>query len=158
MKRGIIAVLAAVVVLAAVLIYADSGPRDGPQVLFKARLADPSLYQDGLFSDQNHMEQGSYELRFVPSGDSPRILDITILDGDEVLFSERFELEGTEQGTESARYFTWDYLGEKQLDLTEDREVTIWIDPNGNTLGSVTVMIVRPYSDTTKFVQGVSNP
>lgn len=112
---------------------------DDSKAAFHARLADPAVYENGVFADQVTLKPGDYEFGFVPNGDSPRILSIVMLEEGRVFFSEDFELEGTEQGTETASYFTWDYQGRKQLSLSEETVATVQIDPHGNTLGPVTV-------------------
>ena len=59
--------------------------------IFHVRLADPKLYEDGIFSDTFTIENGTYKFRFVSSGDSPKVLTVT-LKGDSFSFSEDFKL------------------------------------------------------------------
>ena len=54
-------------------------------------------------------------------------------------FDEDFELKGTliEDGISS--YYTWEYLGQKRINVDNSQEVKILIDPNGNYDGPVSV-------------------
>ena len=56
-----------------------------------------------------------------------------------VSFDEDFELQGTliEDGISS--YYTWEYLGQKRINVDNSQEVKILIDPNGNYDGPVSV-------------------
>ena len=54
---------------------------------FHVTLADPKLYEDGIYSSKFVFEKGDYIFRFVPNGDSPQDLTI-LLEGDNFLFSE----------------------------------------------------------------------
>jgi len=138
---GIAVVLAMAVTVIA--IATDDSPRVNADRVFHARLADPTLYEDGIYTDKVELAAGSYEFRFVPNGDSPRVLSIFVSENDTILFTDDFRLEGTPQGSESATYYTWDYLGQKQLSLAENRSATFTIDPHGDTLGPVTVQLIR---------------
>lgn len=142
MRRGAVAGAAVACVIAGMVIYAWSAPPDREPPILHARLASPDVYEDGLFHAQISVERGSYEFSFVPSGDSPRTLDILVSDGGTAIFSESFRLKSTEQGTESARYYTWDYTGQNRLDISEDYDsLQVRIDPRGDTLGPVTVFL-----------------
>ena len=56
-----------------------------------------------------------------------------------VSFDEDFELKGTliEDGISS--YYTWEYIGQKKINVDNSQEVKIHIDPNGNYDGPVSV-------------------
>ena len=112
---------------------------DGP--IFHITLANPELYQNGVFSDTFMTEEGDYYFRFVPNGDSPRNLTIS-LKGDNYEFSENFELKGTLHETGISEYYTWDYEGQKIFQINA-KEVEILINPNGNVKGSVSVDIIK---------------
>jgi hypothetical protein len=58
-------------------------------------------------------------------------------------FSEDFELVGTPHQTGISEYFTWDYDGEKKISISEIQEISIKINPNGETMGSVSVDILE---------------
>ena len=105
---------------------------------FHVTLADPTLYENGVYEELFNIEEGTYEFGFVPNGDSPKKLTI-MLSGFSISFSEDFELKGTliEDGISS--YYTWEYLGEKRINVSLPQEVKILIDPNGNYNGPVSV-------------------
>ena len=42
-----------------------------------------------------------------------------------------------------SEYFTWDYDGQKKIINSETQKVSITINPNGQTLGSVSVDILE---------------
>ena len=109
---------------------------------FHVTLADPKLYQDGVYSSNFVFEKGDYMFRFVPNGDSPKDLTI-LLQGNNFLFSENFKLNGTLHETGISEYYTWDYDGEKLIKISEQEEISIRINPNGNEKGSVSVYIDR---------------
>ena len=109
---------------------------------FHITLADPDLYKDGIFTDSFDIQKGNYEFRFVSSGDSPDLLTIT-LDGSSFSFYEDFLLERTPHKTEFSVYYTWDYLGGKEVTIEENQKLTILINPNGNLLGPVSIDIMK---------------
>ncbi|HET8720360.1 MAG TPA: hypothetical protein VFM64_05150 [Candidatus Nitrosotenuis sp.] len=133
-------VVAIITVLAAmILLPSEKGPN---REVFHARLADPKMYVDGVFSDTLSIKKGTYQFRFVPNGDSPETLSIT-LNGEKFHFSEDFKLEGTPHNTGISEYYTWEYLGQNSIELIEDQELQIQIDPHGNTLGPVSVYLIE---------------
>lgn len=138
-KLSIVVIVAVVIVL--FVINTDSN--SSSDIIFQARLADPSVYENGVFIDAFDIKKGNYTFRFTPNGDSPQILSIQILDNNTILFSEDFKLKGTPQGEEFARYYTWDYQGKKELDIDEEKRLYIKIDPHKNILGPVTVELIK---------------
>ena len=88
------------------------------------------------------LEKGEYFFKFVPNGSSPEVLSIT-LNGETINFSENFQLVGTPHQTGISEYFTWEYNGQKNILNPEMQEISITIDPNGETLGSVSVYILE---------------
>ena len=58
-------------------------------------------------------------------------------------YSEDFELVGTSHQTGISEYFTWDYDGQKNIINLEMQKVSITINPNGETIGSVSVDILE---------------
>ena len=58
-------------------------------------------------------------------------------------FSEDFKRIGTPHQTGISEYYTWDYDGEKNFMISETQEISIIINPNGETLGSVSVDILE---------------
>jgi hypothetical protein len=143
MKKKTIAgaIIVALVTIFAVLVLMPS-EKSGRQEIYHVRLADPKLYTDGIFSDTFAIKKGVYQFRFVPNGDSPQILSIS-LKGTTFSFSEDFELEGTPHDTGISTYYTWEYLGQDVIEVSEDQELQIVIDPHGNTLGPVSVYLIE---------------
>lgn len=109
---------------------------------FHVTLADPELYINGKYTETFTIEKGEYFFRFVPNGSSPKILSIT-LNGNSFNFSEDFKRIGTPHQTGISEYYTWDYDGEKNIMISETQEISIIINPNGETLGSVSVDILE---------------
>ena len=117
----------------------SSEKKENPKI-FHVRLADPKLYNDGIFSDTFAITNGTYKFRFVPNGDSPKVLTVT-LKGDSFSFSEDFKLEGTLQ--EPGTYYTWKYLGQDKIQIPDEQNMQIVINPHGNTLGPVSVFLEK---------------
>lgn len=111
-------------------------------VVFHVTLADPDLYIGGVYSQTFEVNSGEYSFRFVPNGSSPEILSISLI-GEKIDFSEDFKLQGTSHETGISQYFTWEYIGQKEILISENQQVTIFINPNGNMMGSVSVDILQ---------------
>lgn len=109
--------------------------------IFHVTLADPKMYENNVFSDVFFVEPGEYSFRFVPNGDSPQILSIS-LQGKNFRYDENFRLNGTLHDTGISQYYTWDYDGQKRIEISQGEELRIQINPNGNVLGSVSVDIL----------------
>jgi len=123
--------------------FSDQSEPEPIDTVFKITLADPALYEyDRVFMDSIDVKKGNYQFRFVPNGDSPKILSIT-LQSNSFFFSEDFQLEGTLHETGISEYYTWDYLGEKEIQVPSDQILEIKIDPNGNLLGPVSVELLK---------------
>ena len=132
-----------VIVVAIVLVNLSSDETSKKNnILFHVTLANPNLYVDGVYTEIFYLEKGEYFFRFVPNGSSPEILSIT-LSGDTFDFSEDFKLVGIPHQTEISEYFTWKYDGQKNIVIPEMQEVSITINPNEKTLGSVSVDILE---------------
>jgi hypothetical protein len=110
--------------------------------VFHITLADPKQYDNGIYSSTFVIDKGEYNFRFVPNGDSPQNLTIS-LEGDDFGFSENFKLNGTLHETGISEYYTWDYDGQKSILILTQKEISIQINPNGNVKGSVSVDIIR---------------
>ena len=108
--------------------------------IFHIRLADPKLYHDGIFSNTFDIKNGTYKFRFVSSGDSPKVLTVS-LKGDLFSFSEDFKLNGTAQ--EPGTYYTWKYLGQDKIQIPDDQNMQITINPHGNIIGPVSVFLEK---------------
>ncbi|WP_420546416.1 hypothetical protein [Nitrosopumilus sp.] len=121
----------------------DSPKKGENSVVFHVTLADPSLYgDDGVYTEKINVSEGLYKFRFVPNGSSPEILSI-MLKGEKFDFHGNFVLENTLHETGISQYYTWNYEGEKEILVTIDQEILVTIDPNGNTMGSVSVDIIE---------------
>jgi hypothetical protein len=125
-----------------VINFSSENPNDKNDVVFHVTLADPDLYVDGIYSKTFEIDSGKYSFRFVPNGSSPEILSIS-LNGENLNFSEDFKLQSTSHETGISQYFTWEYLGQKEILILEKQQVTIFINPNGNVMGSVSVDILQ---------------
>ena len=111
-------------------------------VIFHVTLADPDLYINGVYAEKFTIDKGQYSFRFVPNGSSPEILSISI-NGENFDYFENFKLQSTLHKTEISEYFTWEYEGEKIIEISEIQEVSIIINPNRNVMGSVSVDILE---------------
>ena len=135
--------LISVVIVTIIVLGSQSNPSDKKnEPIFHVTLANPEMYENRIYSDTIILEKGEYEFRFVPNGDSPQNLDIS-LKGNEFEFYENFILNGTLHETGISEYYTWDYDGEKFLIIQNQKEISIHINPNGNVNGSVSVDIIR---------------
>ena len=91
-----------------------------------------------------------YEFHFVPMGDSPERLKISVggkVHGVEI-FSELLYLEGTLVDTGISEYYTWDYVGNKNFEISFDQcpnqktcNYDITVERYGNLKGSVTISL-----------------
>ena len=139
-KKPIIGGIILASIIVVVFVGAQINP-DNPEntnVIFHVTLADPALYdENGFYVDYFSLEEGWYEFRFVPNGDSPTRLSIelwVIETGKEKwrLFSEDFELQGTLVEDELSSWYVWDYLGEERISFDESYTMEIVINPNRN--------------------------
>ena len=110
--------------------------------IFHITLADPELYANGVYTDKFLIEPGTYFFRFVPNGSSPEILSIKLI-GQNYTFEENFELVGIPHESQTAKYFTWKYVGNEKIIIDSSQEISISINPNGNVKGSVSVDLIK---------------
>jgi hypothetical protein len=120
----------------------DNQTEDEESIVFHVTLADPQIYENGVYSHSFEIEEGTYEIRFVPNGDSPKILTIT-LNGQSLSFIENFTLEGIPHESGVSNYYTWKYSGNKIIKVPSKQEIEILINPNGNLLGPVSIDIIK---------------
>jgi len=139
-KKFVILPIIIIIIVVIALGSQSNQPENKIESSFHVTLAEPRLYEDGIYSSKFVFEKGDYVFRFVPNGDSPQNLTI-LLEGDDFLFSENFKLNGTLNETGISEYYTWDYDGEKSMTVLELQEISIRINPNGNLKGSVSVYI-----------------
>jgi len=120
----------------------QNGEIENKNSVFHVTLANPEKYEDRIFTDSFEIEEGTYAYRFVPNGDSPQILTIS-LNGESIHYLENFILKGTPHKTGISTYYTWEYSGNFGIIIPQKQEVKITINPNGNLLGSVSVDIIK---------------
>ena len=137
LNKKIIIIPITIIIAIFLMSFASDETSEKEQILFHVTLADPGVYTEIIT-----LEKGKYYFRFVPNGSSPEILSI-ILNGNSLNFSEDFKLVGTPHQTGISKYFTWDYHGERNVLISETQEISVIIDPNGKTLGSVSVDILE---------------
>lgn len=120
-----------------------NAPRDGGgDEIFHVRLAEPGMYSGGVYTGSFEAPGGQYAFDFVPNGSSPEILSITLEGGGgDPEYREDFVLEGTKHEALLGEYYTWEYLGQKDVAMQDGGTVSITIDPHGDTLGSVSVYL-----------------
>ena len=93
-----------------------------------------------------------YEFDFVAMGDSPKWLEISVVwSGQGVqVFSEMLYLEGTLVDTGISEYYTWDYVGNKNFEISFKQcpnqktcNYDIIVERHGNLKGSVTISLLQ---------------
>lgn len=87
-----------------------------------------------------------YKFDFVPMGDSPERLKITVGN----VFSEIFVLEKTLVDTGISKYYTWEYVGKENVMVSNQHcpnqnacNYEITIERSGNLQGSVSISLSR---------------
>lgn len=141
MQKKILALPIIIIIVIAAIGSQSNQSNEKNDSVFHITLADPKLYDNGIYSTTFDIEKGEYKFRFVPNGDSPQNLSIS-LKGDDFAFSENFKLNGTLHDTGISEYYTWDYDGQKSILIPTQNEIFIQINPNGNLKGSVSVDII----------------
>ena len=149
MKKSNLAIIGLAAVVIAVVVF--SSPKDNVQDsdhvyhvnLSEAKYGEIGVYEE-LFEigDESCQRFCEYKFRFVPNGDSPQTLSISLY-GDNISFFEDFELVGTSVETDISQYYTWDYDGQKIFQVSGLENVKIVINPHENTKGTVSVYINR---------------
>ncbi len=140
-KKIVLIPIVVIIVTFGAIFSLDTSEKNG-SVVFHVTLADPNLYTSGAYTESFTINKGEYSFRFVPNRSSPEILSI-ILNGEKFDFSEDFKLESTSHQTGTSEYFTWKYVGQKIILISEMQEISITINPNGNMMGSVSVDILE---------------
>jgi len=128
-------------VIIAILIAISLQFKNQTNTTYHITLADPKLYNNGTFTDNFKIQKGTYQFSFVPNGDSPQNLSITLKGN--FSYNEDFSLQGTLHNTGISSYYTWDYLGNKVIQVLQDQQVQIVINPHGNIFGSISVDLNR---------------
>ena len=147
MKKSSLAIIGLAAAVIAVVVF--SSPKDNIQdsdYTYHVNLSESKYGEFGVYEelfeigDVDCQRFCEYKFRFVPNGDSPQTLSISIY-GDNISFLENFELVGTSVETDISQYYTWDYAGQKIFQVSGLEKVKITIDPYENTKGTVSVYI-----------------
>jgi hypothetical protein len=115
-----------------------------------------------IMAGLGNIEGGTYEIGFVPMGDSPAKIKLTIkgkwTESYNVepswgkIFSEEFVLEKSLVDTGISKYYTWEYIGQKYVQIPElkgkipssDEAIyEIIINRSGNLEGSVSISLTK---------------
>jgi hypothetical protein len=112
--------------------------------VFHVTLADPTMYENGVFTDSFEIEEGSYQFGFVPNGDSPQILTISLLGPDHQSI-EKFVLNSESHETGISQYYTWSYIEDEDstIEVSSSQQIQITIDPHENYNGPVSVFLKK---------------
>jgi hypothetical protein len=129
------------VVIIAIAIAISLQPKNETSTAYHVTLADPKFYNNGTFTDNFKIQKGTYQFSFVPNGDSPQNLSISLKGN--FSYNEDFSLQGTLHNMGISSYYTWDYLGSKVIEIPQDQEIQIKINPHGSILGSVSVDLIK---------------
>ena len=142
MNKKIIGVSIITIIIIFSTYYSTNSEEKENDIIFHVTLANPELYNNGIYTDKFTIDIGTYFFRFVPNGSSPEILSIK-LSGQNYSFIENFNLKGIPHESETSKYFTWEYEGQKNITNNSLKEISIIINPNGNVMGSVSVDIIK---------------
>ena len=149
-KKPVFGVICLVIIAAIIIFGAKINPDNSENIkiedseVFHIRLADSSLYENGVYSEMFQIEKGVYKFRFVLNGDSPQKLSIKLLtESGVVLMNNHYELEGTLIDDGISSWYTWDYLSkDNMLEIDKSQQIKIFISPNGNLKGPVSIGLV----------------
>lgn len=139
---GAVAAVIGIIILV-VFLGLDSDVNKSDNV-FHVILADPKMYENGVFTDSFEIEGGSYQFGFVPNGDSPQTLTIS-LSGPSHYSIEKFVLNSESHETGISQYYTWSYVGDEQstIEVSSAQKVQITINPHESYNGPVSVFLKR---------------
>ena len=133
--------------------YTEDEKRPNSEVWSKRiagpEFADISIHKSSPISLERNVQ---YKFEFVPMGDSPERLKISIVwsgQGVEV-FSEMFVLEKTLVDTGISKYYTWEYVGKENVLVSNQQcpnqktcNYEITVERFGNLEGSVSISLSR---------------
>ncbi len=133
--------------------YTEDEKRPNSEVWSKRiagpEFADTSIHKSSPISLERNVQ---YKFEFVPMGDSPERLKISIVwsgQGVEV-FSEMFVLEKTLIDTGISKYYTWEYIGKENVLVSNQQcpnqktcNYEITVERFGNLEGSVSMSLSR---------------
>ena len=122
--------------------------------VWNKRIAGPEFANDSILkSSPITLERNvQYKFEFVPMGDSPEQLKISVVwsgQGMEV-FSELFVLDKTLVDTGISKYYTWEYIGKENVVISNQQcpnqktcNYDITVERFGNLEGSVSISLSR---------------
>ena len=110
-------------------------------------LLEPTSFGDVHTYSKITLERNvPYKFDFIPMGDSPKWIKISVGNA----FSELLYLEGTLIDTGISEYYTWDYTGSKNFEISFDQcpnqktcDYDITVERYENLKGSVTISLLR---------------
>jgi hypothetical protein len=148
--------------------YVDSQKSIKNTTVFHVTLADPALYDcdmrlplfpsDCKYTETVFLEEGMYEFRFVPNGDSPQKLEVRLDPAGKIGFSQKYVLVGNLVEGGMSSWYTWEYQidpvdaywADKRtcescvsIDKWEAGQAKITINPQGNVNGPVSIELVQ---------------
>ena len=159
-KKPIVGGIILAAIVGVVFVGAQINP-DNPEneEVWSIRMASPEWHdRQTVSASLPNLEEGTYKLGFVPMGDSPTKIRIDIKvrsTGSDFagttwtpMFSEKFVLKGTPVDTGISKYYTWDYTGNKNFEISYEQcpnqktcNYDIIVERYGNLKGSVTISL-----------------
>ena len=127
--------------------YTDDEKRPNSEV-WNIRISGPEFDDINIheFETITLERDVSYKFEFVPMGDSPERLKISVGN----VFSETFVLERTLVDTGISKYYTWEYIGKENLLISNQQcsdqktcDYEITVERFGNLKGSVSISLSR---------------
>ena len=133
--------------------YTEDEKRPNSEVWSKRiagpEFADISIHKSSPVTLERNVQ---YKFEFVPMGDSPEQLKISVVwsgQGMEV-FSELFVLDKTLVDTGISKYYTWEYIGKENVVISNQQcpnqktcNYDIIVERFGNLEGSVSISLSR---------------
>ena len=146
------------IILAAIIGLVAAGAQINPEYsvgeerpnseVWNKRIAGPEFANDSILkSSPITLERNvQYKFEFVPMGDSPERIKISIGG----VFSETFVLEKTLVDTGISKYYTWEYVGKENVVISNQQcpdqktcNYDITVERFGNLEGSVSISLSR---------------
>jgi len=153
-KKPIVGAVILITILGMVFLGAQINP-DNPEnedrpnsEVWSTRIAGPEFADISTHKFQAvSLERNvPYKLEFVPMGDSPERLKISVGG----VFSELFVLEKTLVDTGISKYYTWEYVGKENVHISNQQcpnqktcNYDITVERFGNLEGSVSISLSK---------------
>jgi len=159
-KKPIVGGIILIVILGMVVVGAQINP-DSPEnekrsnsEVWSTRIAGPEFAEISIhkFSPVPLERNTPYKFEFVPMGDSPERLQISVAwSGQGVqVFSELFILEKSLVDTGISKYYTWEYIGKENVHISNQQcpnqktcNYDITVERFGNLEGSVSISLSK---------------